>query len=103
MSRAIKSSKYQSEPPGRKSLRAAVMGIRFIGAGHAPLHRFRLGLEFFLSGHREVDNMLAHHAALARTLGEKLSSPDRVLDALAASYERWSCLENTMFGGAVRP
>jgi HD-GYP domain-containing protein (c-di-GMP phosphodiesterase class II) len=86
---ALKSSKYRSEPPGRRSLRGAVMGIRFIGAGHAPLHRFRLGLEFFLSGHREVDDMIAHHAALARALGEKLALPARVVDALAACYERW--------------
>ena len=34
--------------------------MRLLGAGHAPLHRFRVGLEFALSGHREVDGMIAH-------------------------------------------
>ena len=63
-------------------------GVRLLGAGRAPLHRFRLGLEFALSGHREVDTMVAHHAALGRTLGEQLELPDDVLDALAAAYER---------------
>ena len=33
--------------------------------------------------------MIAHHAAIARTLGEQLELPDEVLDALAAAYERW--------------
>ena len=36
--------------------------LRRIGAGQPPLHRFRVGLEFMLSGHREVDDMIAHHA-----------------------------------------
>src|SRR5215212_5144093 len=83
---AVKSIKYDHEP---RSLRMAASGMTFLGSGHAPLHRFRLGLEFVLSGHREVDGMIAHHAAIARTLGEQLSMPDEVLRALGASYERW--------------
>jgi response regulator RpfG family c-di-GMP phosphodiesterase/DNA-binding CsgD family transcriptional regulator len=59
---ALKSVKYDHEP---RSLRMAATGLRFLGSGHAPLHRFRLGLEFALSGHREVDGMIAHHAANA--------------------------------------
>ena len=46
-------------------------------------------LEFALSGHREVDSMIDHHAAIARTLAEQLELPDEVLDALGAAYERW--------------
>ena len=57
--------------------------------GTPPLHRFRLGLEFVLSGHREVDGMIEHHAAIARKLGEQLALPDAVLEALGAAYERW--------------
>jgi HD-GYP domain-containing protein (c-di-GMP phosphodiesterase class II) len=33
--------------------------------------------------------MIAHHAAIARSLGEQLELSDQVLDALAAAYERW--------------
>jgi HD-GYP domain-containing protein (c-di-GMP phosphodiesterase class II) len=85
---ALKADKFEySASP--KSLRMMMVGLRKLGAGHAPLHRFRLGLEFVLSGHREVDNMIAHHAALARALAEKLLLPKAVHDALAASYERW--------------
>jgi len=83
---AMKAGKYQHEA---RSLRMAASGLKFLGAGHPPLHRFRLGLEFLLSGHREVDGMIAHHAAIARSLGEQLSLPGEVLAALGAAYERW--------------
>jgi HD-GYP domain-containing protein (c-di-GMP phosphodiesterase class II) len=83
---AMKAGKYDHD---LRSLRSVLSGVRLLGAGHAPLHRFRLGLEFALSGHREVDNMVLHHAAIGRTLGEQLELPDDVLDALAAAYERW--------------
>jgi hypothetical protein len=73
---AMKAVKYSPYEP--RSLRMAVSGIRFLGAGHSPLHRFRLGLEFALSGHREVDDMISHHAAMARRLGTQLSLPDEV-------------------------
>src|SRR4051812_49351887 len=47
---ALKPEKYEyeSRPP-----RGAVAGMRRIGAGTPPLHRFRIGLEFAISGHRE--------------------------------------------------
>jgi HD-GYP domain-containing protein (c-di-GMP phosphodiesterase class II) len=83
---ALKSIKYDHEP---RSLRMAATGMRFLGSGHPPLHRFRLGLEFVLSGHREVDDMIAHHAAIARTMAEQLSLPDEVVEAIGAAYERW--------------
>jgi hypothetical protein len=83
---AVKSIKYDHDP---RSLRMTATGMRFLGAGNPPLHRFRLGLEFVLSGHRDVDNMIEHHAAIARTLGEHLELPDEVLEALGAAYERW--------------
>jgi HD-GYP domain-containing protein (c-di-GMP phosphodiesterase class II) len=81
-----KAIKYDHEP---RSLRMAASGLRFLGAGHPPLHRFRLGLEFVVSGHREVDGMIESHSQIARLLGEQLSLPHGVLDALAGSYERW--------------
>ena len=83
---AVKSGKYDHE---FRSVRAAVAGVRRIGSGHPALHRFRVGLEFALSGHREVDGMIAHHAAIARSLGEQLGLPDDVLEALGGAYEQW--------------
>jgi HD-GYP domain-containing protein (c-di-GMP phosphodiesterase class II) len=83
---ALKSDKYAYE---FRSVRAAVAGVRRIGSGHPPLHRFRVGLEFALSGHREVDDMIAHHAAIARSLGEQLDLPEAVLESLGAAYEQW--------------
>jgi HD-GYP domain-containing protein (c-di-GMP phosphodiesterase class II) len=83
---ALKSIKFDHEPT---SLRMRAAGMRQLGAGHAPLHRFRLGIEFMISGHREVDDMISHHAAIARSLGEQLELPDEVLEALGAAYERW--------------
>jgi HD-GYP domain-containing protein (c-di-GMP phosphodiesterase class II) len=83
---ACKSIKYDHEP---RSIRMAATGLRQLGAGLAPLHRFRLGLEFAISGHRETDNMIAHHAAIARTMGEHLALSPGVLDSLGAAYERW--------------
>ena len=82
----MKSDKYDHE---FKSLGAAAAGLRRLGAGSPPLHRFRIGLEFAVSGHRDFDGMIAEHAARARALGEQLGLPDDVLDALAASYETW--------------
>src|SRR6516165_7142123 len=82
----LKSDKYDYE---FRSLRAAAAGMRRIGSGGPPLHRFRIGLEFAVSGHREVDGMIAHHAAMARSLGEQLELPDEVLEALGRAYEQW--------------
>src|SRR4051812_31379791 len=82
----LKSTKYDYD---LRSLRAAAAGMRRVGAGHAPLHRFRVGLEFAISGHREVDDMVVHHAAIARALGEQLALPEEVLDALSGAYEQW--------------
>jgi HD-GYP domain-containing protein (c-di-GMP phosphodiesterase class II) len=83
---ALKSGKYDHE---MRSLRGAVAGMRLLGSGNPPLHRFRVGLEFALSGHREVDDMIAQHAAIARALGEQLGLPSDVLDALGGAYEQW--------------
>jgi HD domain len=83
---ALKSTKYEHE---LRSVRAMASGTRRIGAGSPPLHRFRIGLTFVLSGHREVDDMIDHHAAMARALGEQLELPEAVLEALGAAYEMW--------------
>ena len=83
---ALKSGKYDHE---FRSVRGAAAGMRRLGSGHPPLHRFRVGLEFALSGHREVDGMIAHHAEMAQELGRQLQLPDEVLVALGGAYEQW--------------
>jgi DNA-binding CsgD family transcriptional regulator len=50
---ALKADKYG--PHDLRSKRMMVSGMRRIGAGNPPLHRFRISLTFVLSGHREVD------------------------------------------------
>ena len=83
---AMKSAKYDYE---FRSVRGALAALRLIGAGNPPLHRFRVGLEFALSGHRDMEGMIETHAALARGLGEELGLPPQVLASLAAAYEQW--------------
>ena len=83
---ALKSVKYDYE---LGSARATAAAMRRIGSGNPPLHRFRVGLEFALSGRKDVDDMIVHHTAIARSLGEQLGLPDAVLEALSAAYEQW--------------
>jgi len=83
---AMKSVKYSH---GVRGLRSAAAGMRQLGAGHPLLARFRIGLEFAVSGHRDLNDMIAHHAEMARRLGEQLGLSQAVLDALSAAYEQW--------------
>jgi HD-GYP domain-containing protein (c-di-GMP phosphodiesterase class II) len=82
----MKSSKYDGELRGA---RAAVTGLRQLGAGHPLVQRFRIGIEFALSGHRELDTMIEHHAEMARSLAEELGLSADVLSAVSAAYEQW--------------
>jgi HD-GYP domain-containing protein (c-di-GMP phosphodiesterase class II) len=83
---ALRSAKYDHD---LGSLRAAVAGLKLVGSGNPPLHRFRVGLEFVLSGHREVEGMIQQHAELAGTLAAQLGLSQAVQDAVVASYEQW--------------
>src|SRR3954453_14740267 len=83
---ALKADKYDHD---LRSVRAMASGVGRIGAGNPPLPRFRIGLEFAVSGHREVDEMIEHHAAIARTLGEQLELSEGGIGALGAAYEVW--------------
>lgn len=84
---ALRSGKYVH---GLHGVRAAASGVRLLGSGaENVVHRLRIGLEFVVSGHREVDDMIAHHAAMARALAEELGLPDEAGEALVASYEQW--------------
>src|SRR2546430_16257740 len=62
---ALKSGKYAAS-----NARAAAAAFRLGGAGNPPLHRFRVGLEFAVSGHRDVEDMMNYHAAIARSLAD---------------------------------
>ena len=83
---ALKSGKYTHE---LGSIRSMLATMRLVGAGNPPLHRFRVGLEFALTGHRALDGMIAQHARLARTLAEQLDLPGQVREAIGAAYEQW--------------
>jgi HD-GYP domain-containing protein (c-di-GMP phosphodiesterase class II) len=83
---ALKARKYGHE---LGSKRAAATTLLLVGAGNPPLHRFRVGLKFAVSGHRELDGMIAQHAQLARGLAERLGLPDSVLNAVGGAYEQW--------------
>jgi HD-GYP domain-containing protein (c-di-GMP phosphodiesterase class II) len=83
---ALKAAKYDAEPFSA----ADVLGmLQMLGSGSTPLHRLRIGLDFVLSGRKELDGMVAGHARLARSLGEELGLDEDVLQALSGSYERW--------------
>ena len=82
----LKSGKYDHE---LGSMSGALAMLRLVGSGNPPLHRFRVGIEFAVSGHRELDGMIAQHAALARRSGRAARSVGRRAGGSAASYEQW--------------
>jgi HD-GYP domain-containing protein (c-di-GMP phosphodiesterase class II) len=83
---ALKSGKYAHE---LGSVRGTLATMRLIGAGNPTLYRFRVGLEFAVSGHRELDGMISEHARLARMLAEQLELPAAVCEGIGAAYEQW--------------
>jgi hypothetical protein len=82
----LKSDKYVY---GLRSVRGTVAALRKLGAGHPLIQRFRIGVEFAISGHRDLDKMIDHHAETARSLAEQLGLSDAVLEAVGAAYEQW--------------
>jgi HD-GYP domain-containing protein (c-di-GMP phosphodiesterase class II) len=83
---ALKAIKYDYAFGGARGVLAS---LRMIGSGSPPLHRFRVGLEFALSGHREMDGMIARHAQLARMFADELGLPEAVGEAVGSAYEQW--------------
>lgn len=83
---ALKGDKYVH---GLHGVRSAVAGLRRLGAGQPVLQRFRVGLNFALSGHKELDEMVAGHSAMARSLAAEIGLPVAVQEAVGASYEQW--------------
>jgi HD-GYP domain-containing protein (c-di-GMP phosphodiesterase class II) len=82
----LKAGKYDHE---QRSFAAIAASLRRIGQGHAPLHRFQVGLGFAMSGFREMDGMIARHAELAGSLAAEIGLPAEVQAGVGASYERW--------------
>jgi HD-GYP domain-containing protein (c-di-GMP phosphodiesterase class II) len=82
----LKSKKYDHDQRG---LAGAAASLRLIGRGNPPLHRFRVGLDFVLSGLRELEGMITRHSELARSLAVELGLPVDVQRAVGSSYERW--------------
>lgn len=83
---ALKSDKYVH---GLHGVRSTMSGLRRIGAGQPVLQRFRVGLNFALSGRRDLDGMVARHSAMARLLAAEIGLPVSVQESIAASYEQW--------------
>ena len=83
---ALRSGKYEHE---FRSVRAAAATMRLVGSGNPPLHRFRVGLEFAISGRHDFDGMIARHSSFARALAERLGLAQAVQDAVGAAYEQW--------------
>jgi HD-GYP domain-containing protein (c-di-GMP phosphodiesterase class II) len=83
----LKADKYTY---GMHGLGSALAPVRRFGSGaDGVANRFRVGLEFAVSGYQDVSAMITHHAEMARRFGEELGLPVPVLDALDASYEQW--------------
>jgi len=84
---ALKADKYRY---GLHGLRGVLAGVRRVGSGaDGPVGRLRVGLEFAVSGRRDVDAMIENHAELARGLAERLGLPVATQEALRSSYEQW--------------
>jgi HD-GYP domain-containing protein (c-di-GMP phosphodiesterase class II) len=83
---ALKAGKYDAE---FHTVRAAVAGMRMIGAGSPPLQRLRIGFEFAAGGHREVGQMIAQHSRMGQVLARELELPEPVVAALGGAYEQW--------------
>ncbi len=84
---AMKSGKYDHE---LGSISGVLAMLRMVGSGNPPLHRFRVGVEFAVSGRHDLDGMIAHHAALARRLAEDIGLTVGVSEAVGAAYEQWN-------------
>ncbi|MCD2197614.1 LuxR C-terminal-related transcriptional regulator [Actinomycetospora endophytica] len=83
---ALKAKKYEHE---LGSLAAALATMRTLGKGNPPLHRFRVGVEFAISGHHDLNGMIAQHSALGRRLAGQLGLSRAVQEAVGAAYEQW--------------
>ena len=82
----LKSTKYDY---GLHSVRGALATFSRLGSGHPLVQRFRIGFEFAVGGHRDLDKMIEHHSLIARSLAEQLGLSGAVQEAVGAAYEQW--------------
>jgi len=83
---ALKGEKYRAE----RGIRGALADLRMIGSGAGgPFERVRIGIEFAVSGHRDVSDMVVNHAELARRLAADLGLSEETLESVGSSYEQW--------------
>src|SRR5688572_25630635 len=61
---ALKASKFGPEP---FSVADMLLMLRLLGSGGTPLHRIRVGLDFAVSGRKDIDAQITRHAQLARS------------------------------------
>jgi HD-GYP domain-containing protein (c-di-GMP phosphodiesterase class II) len=83
---AMKATKYEH---GLHGARGAIATVRRLGSGHPLIRRFRIGVEFAVGGHRDIDRMIEHHSVLACTFAEQLRMTEAVREAVGAAYEQW--------------
>jgi len=83
---ALKATKYDY---GLRSARGAIATFRRLGSGHPLIRRFRVGVEFAVGGHRDLDRMVEHHSMIACALAEHLQMTQSVRAAVRAAYEQW--------------
>ena len=83
---ALRATKYDHD---LRSVRSTIATLRRLGSGHPLMRRFRIGVEYAVGGHRDLDAMIGHHAAIARTLAEQLRLSTAVCDAVGSAYEQW--------------
>jgi HD-GYP domain-containing protein (c-di-GMP phosphodiesterase class II) len=83
---ALKATKYDH---GLHSARGAIATLRRLGSGHPLIRRFRIGVEFAVGGHRDLDLMVEHHSAIACAFAEQLRMTEAVREAVGAAYEQW--------------
>ena len=83
---AVKANKFAHD---QRSLVGLGSMLRLLGSGRQPLHRVRVGLEFAVSGHQEMDGMIANHSQMAKTLAANLGMSSAIQEAIGAAYERW--------------
>ncbi len=83
---ALKAGKYDHEFGSVGDMLAT---LKLLGSNNRPLHRFKIGIEFAISGRHDIDGMIEQHAAMAAQLGRELGLSESTLAALAAVYEQW--------------
>jgi HD-GYP domain-containing protein (c-di-GMP phosphodiesterase class II) len=82
----MKADVYSADLVG---MRAAGFMLRHLGAGHPPLRRAQVGLDFLINGRKWIDGMELTHCAAAADLAGELGLGGEVRENLQQTFERW--------------